>query len=452
MLKQFNQKQSPFVTEFDVQELCNPSINFADFARGIDNVHIDVVLSPDFTELCTRIIYELLNEHSSTKKRATDEPSLPLRNKLEILNANYASMLTATIHGAAKNIHFVQLFQIAVIKFVLSTVRTQADRLLHNLRKINLKENLKKLNSFDRFAWLNKHKNNLLYRITHEVFEQIYQVESDVAIRTLCQSLLGTTWTLPEKIFSNPLLQSRDSYSPEVLMKNYVLLFEDTDNAYSLQHLSPLIDKLLDEVAYICQLELEPCRDKPFIDKDRVTNIHFSWKEVPANIDSLFNLQETQNALKKAKSHQKAALTSKLRYQRLTNKMLEQNFGEVIVSILAAYETPHLYDHYAKQLKPKLLYQALCQEVELADIALKLKLLRRSYDKDLSINELKSAKKRVARLAQKPDPQMLIEFLTHFVSFQRDLKYCSLIHEVMESINLLFDKTSQINNSLYEFV
>jgi len=299
---------------------------------------------------------------------------------------------------------------------------------------------------------LNKHKNNLLVRITHEVFEQIYEVESDPAIRTLCQSLLGTTWTLPEKIFSNPLLQSRDSYSPEILMKNYVLLFEDTDNAYNLQYLSPLIDNLLDEVAYICQLELETCREKPFIDKDRVTNIHFSWKEVPANIDRLFNIEQTQNALKNAKSHQKAALTSKLRYQRLANKMLEQTLAEVIVPILAAYETPHLYEHYAKQLKPKLLYQVLCHEVELADIALKLKLLRRSYDKDLSINELKSAKKRVARLAQKHEPQILIEFLSHFVSFQGDLKYYHLIHEVMESINLLFDKRSPINNSLYEFV
>jgi len=98
MLKLFNQKQSPFVTVFDVQELCNPSINFARFARGIDNVHIDVHLSPGFTELCTRITYELLDEHSSTKRRATDRPSLPLRSKLEISVGHFLKKSHRLIH------------------------------------------------------------------------------------------------------------------------------------------------------------------------------------------------------------------------------------------------------------------------------------------------------------------------------------------------------------------
>jgi hypothetical protein len=447
MLNLLNQKPS---TQFEVQTLCGPSINFEPFVRGIDNVHIDVHLSPDFTDLCTRLSYELLDEHSSSKRRATAQPSPGLRTKLEVFNANYASMLTAAIHHAkeGKRVNFVQLFQIAVIKFVLTTVRTQAEQLSHKLRKATLKESSKKLNLSEQLAWFNRHKNNLLYRISQELFEQIYLVESDATIIRLRQSLLGITWTLPEKMLSNPLLQSPDTL--EVLMKNYVLLFQD---AYSFDHLSPLIDKLLDEVAYLCQVQIAPCTDQPFIDQEHMTDIHFSWKDVPANIDILFNLQETQNALENAKSpNQQAALTSKLRYQRLANKMLEQNLRQLIVSILAAYETPRLYEHYAKRLKPELLYQALCNKIDIPNIALKiknqlkLKPLQRQSDKPLSINELKNAKKRVARLAQNPDNQILRQFLTDFITYQRDLKYHRLIHEAMESINLRAEDT------LYEFL
>ncbi|MEN8216213.1 MAG: hypothetical protein ABFS56_07515 [Pseudomonadota bacterium] len=446
MLNLFNQKPS---TLFEVQTLGGPSINFEPFVRGIDNVHIDVHLSPDFTDLCTRLSYELLDEHSSSKRRAIDQPSPGLRTKLDVFNANYTSMLTAAIHHAkeGKRVNFVQLFQIAVIKFVLTTVRTQAEQLSHKLRKATLKESSKKLNLSEQLAWFNRHKNNLLDRITQELFEQIYHVESDATIIRLRQSLLGITWTLPEKMLSNPLLQNQDS--PDVLMKNYVLLFQD---AYSFDH---LIDKLLDEVAYLCQVQIAPCTDQPFIDQERMTDIHLSWKDVPANIDILFNLQETQNALENAKSpNQQAALTNKLRYQRLANKMLEQNLRQLIVSILAAYETPRLYEHYAKRLKPELLYQALCNKIDIPNIALKLKIknhlklkpLQPQSDKPLSINELTNAKKRVARLAQNPDNHILRQFLTDFITYQRDLKYHRLIHEAMESINLRTEDT------LYEFL
>ncbi|RKZ79011.1 MAG: hypothetical protein DRR19_25560, partial [Candidatus Parabeggiatoa sp. nov. 1] len=89
-------------TALFVQPLCHPFLDFEQFVKGINNVHIDVYLSPRFTELSNALISELLNERSSTKRRFTDKPSTAVLTKLEAFNTSYASMLTAAIHRAAE--------------------------------------------------------------------------------------------------------------------------------------------------------------------------------------------------------------------------------------------------------------------------------------------------------------------------------------------------------------
>ncbi len=470
MFSLFKKKTAKSATIFTVQPFWCSFINFDQLVRGIDNVHIDVHFSPHFTELCTRLTYELLDERSSDRRRSTDKPSEGLRTKLETLNANYASMLIAAVHRAkkGKRIDSVQLFQIAVIKFLLATVRTQADQILYELRKASLKASLKNLNLSERIGWINQNKNGLLYRVTSELFDQIHWVESG-NIGVLRETLLGITWTLPEKMLSNPLLQSPDTQDHGVLMKHYVLLSQDPDSNYGFERLDALIDQLLEEMANTCCIQIDPslekeCANNPFIDEGRVTEVHFSWKDVPANMNVLFNIEETLHALKDEPPDQHATLKAKLQFQRQTNKILEQGLhqAQVILPLLAAYETPRLYVHYAKLLKPYLLFQALCDDISLLEVKLKLHLqlkirpLRRPGDKPLYINELKNAKKRVAKLARHPSSKILMRFITDFITYRRDLKYHRLMLEAMEPINLMTDETqvqsSRINDTLYEFL
>jgi len=445
MFNLFNKKPSTVSeTPFFVQPLSCPSINFDQFTRGIDNLHIDVYVSPHFTELCTQLSYELLDERSSTKRRATDTVSKQLRAKLDQFNSAYNSLLAAAIHHAheTKHTYSVQLFQIAVIKWLLSTVRTQLPKFLYDLRTESLKGH--DLGLSERIRWFNRQKNQLLYRVTKELFDEIHWVEESVNIKSLRESLLGMTWTLPKSLLFNPLLQSPDIHYHEVLMKDYVLLSKEPESRSGFNHLEEVIDQILEEVAHNCQVTIDPSlknykAENLFINEGRVTELHFSWKDVPENMELLFN---------KGKA----------------NKILEQGLrkAQVIRSILAAYETPRLYEHYAKLLKPYFIYEALCDEVKIAEVKqklesqLKIRPLRRKGDKPLYIKELKVTKNRVSSLAKRPYPQMLSRFMIDFIRYQRDLKYLRLMQEAMESINLVTDKAeiqlSQSNQLLYDFL
>jgi len=123
--KKKSSDESTTSTVLSLQPSCYVAINFEQLLKGIDNVRIDVHLSPRFTELGHQLISELLGERSSTKRRFTDKPSDVVLKKLYAFNASYASLLTATIHRAKedKRLDLVQLLQIAVIKFVLEPVQ-----------------------------------------------------------------------------------------------------------------------------------------------------------------------------------------------------------------------------------------------------------------------------------------------------------------------------------------
>lgn len=470
MLKLFKKKPStsslPITqTALIVEPWCAPSINFNQFVKGIDNVHIDVFLSPHFTEVSLRLIYDLLNERSSTKRRSTDKLPPAVLTKIETFGASYRSILTAAIYRAKedKRLDLVQLFQIAVIKFLLTTVRSQAERLLLELRKASLKENYERLKISERLTWINRHKNYLLYQVLYQLFDQIHWIESST-VGQLRQSLLGVTWSIPKEMLSNPLLQSLDTHNQEILMEHYVLLSQQSDSHYSFKRLKVLIDGLLDEIANTCQVQIDPLLKKQCLKHPYPTDMtHFSWKDVPANMDELFNLKETLYDLEQLPEEEHAALYAKLQRQQQAIQILEPSLqqAQVIKYLLAAYETPRLYEYYTKLLEPYLLYQALCDEVSLQEVVLKLqnqlkiRQWRNDNEKPLSLNELKKTKKRLAKLARMPDSTILKIFITDFVTYRRDLKYLRLTYKAMEQINLLSDdghiQLSQSNELLHEF-
>jgi hypothetical protein len=444
---------------FDLQPPIFPQINLSRFVKGIDNVHIDVYLCPRFTELTADAIYHLLSERTSTRRRFTDKPSPPVSAKLESFNAVYADILTVTLHQAkeGKYIDLVQLFQIAVIKFILNMVKTKFDLLLRELRSTTLSSSgsEKALQSHERILWTTRNKNRLLYQVAHELFQHIQWTESGV-VKQLRKSLLGVTWSIPEEVLFNPLLQSPDEYDHDIMMVHYVLLFKAADNEYTIDFLDTLFEKLFEEIAQICEIPLDEKIDSVYT----IDGIDFSWKDVPSNMESLFNQGKTLKALSENSDNQ--LLKYRLKNQEKANKILDKKLRPVLLNILSSYEIPRLYEHYAHLLSPQLLYRALCDEINLQSVSnklqieLKIRPLRRKDDKPLAINELANTQKELRRLTQQAINEKLWRFTKDFITYRRDLKYLHLIKGFLDDIHLLEKEAdvqlSRSNRMLYEFL
>ncbi len=429
----------------------SPTINFDKFPKGIDNTHIDVFLSSNFTDLTTGLIYALLNERTSSKRRAVDKPSKLVRSKLEKFSASYKSMLIAAIHHAKENekIESIQLFQVAVIKWLLDTIKLVEKQLINELKTKSLKGN--QLALTDRIAWINKNQNNITFRVIGDLFEYLSRVEIGAA-KNLRESLFGISFTLPLELLFNPLLKSPDIANHEVLMEYYLLLLDNPDSPYNFKNLDKIINQALNDISRLYSPYILPNEENQILSKtDKITDVLVAWKTLPENMDRLFKLEE--------------APETKTEYKYQCLKILGQHLrkANVILPILAAYETKLLYEHYAKLLKPKLIYQGLCNEVSLQEIGitlereLKLRPLRRPDDQNLTLKELKNSKKQIANLARRQsNNQILSKFIHDFVTYKRDLQYHQLMSEAMAKINILSTEDdlqlSRTKNSLQEFL
>lgn len=438
-----------------LQGLRSPLITLSKFTLGIDNVHIDVFLSKNFTQCAEKTIQSLLTDYCTYKKHSLSSNS---RQYLEQLQKSYASLLTATLHRTkeAKQIDIIQLLQLSVLKYFTTTVKLKTEEFLQKLKSSdNTQDNYKNqtIDIYKLITWANRYQNYLSYQINSELLAQLRWVETG-QVGKLRTDLFGFTWSIPEAMLLNPLLCSPDSGDAEVLLDQYILL-----SATELTRLFPILDELLEEVIKQFQVEWIEKYDYPVhtADEDELT-----WKHVPNNLDSLFNHELTLQKLQ-METEAVEILKKRLNYQQKALALLEQVLRDTqyILPMLAAYETESLYQYYAKSLSALDFFKILSSHPDAEYLllklenALKIKPLRSSEDKPLTISELSNARKRLQR-TRKVEPTVLLNFVKDVCRYQRDSQYLQLTTRLFEQFNILQKaedvQLSRSNGMLYEFL
>jgi len=450
-----------------------PHISFEMMGKGIDNVHVDVHLSAHFYKLTRQLIHDLLNERTSTKRRFSDKPSPPIREQLQKFANSYQSMLTAAIHRAKEGKHLeqVQLFQIAVLKLILEAVSETCEEILKTLRDSMLSEGTNKtptaLKAYERTVWITQNRPALVQQVNSEILAQLEWAERKIA--NLRESLLGVQWSIPLEMLLNPLLQNPDVHDHNLLMQHYVFIPESPRTPYHFAKVNALFEAVLEEIAHQCAIiETSDTRYGnlvPLPSLHAAIEVDFSWLDNTDNMRLLFDELATLDALQKSHDpEQQQQLKQRLQLQQQANKLLLLNLSRqnLVLPILAAYEVPRLHEHYAKLLKPYMLFQGLCGELDAQEVwhklqmELKIRPLRRSGDRPLSINELVNTQKRLKKLAKKLDIALLARFTTDFSHYRRDLKLHQRLHKAIQQLQLRQVEAdvqlSKSNGMLHEFL
>ncbi len=412
-----------------------PEIELSQLHKGIDNLHIDVYLTERFTKLTRLLVKELLLEKSQTKRRMADKVSTGLFNKLNEFSGSYQSLAIAITHRAKrhKNIVSVKLFQLAIIKFILTSVKQVITELLAELRKNMFNQHdTKGLAQYDQAVWLNQYQSQIFWQINHEFLSRIQQIEN-LNIKPLRQSLLGINWVLPEALLFNPLLKILDNHDIDMVMTNYVYLPQDSQNHYNFTYLENFLTKTLEDIA----LEVQAKTIK-------INGHRYAWQDDPQNILLL---------LGEAGEPKTPALIS------LENHLQKE---DLLLAIHAAYDIPRLYQTYVHRLKPTTLYQGLCGEISAKELNKKLqqelknKKLQRQNDHTLSIDAFVEAQKKLKRTVKLPDPTVIRRFVQDFLRYRRDLSYYQLAQQGMSQLQLLLEAPdvhlSKTNGVLNEFL
>jgi hypothetical protein len=439
-----------------LQGLRSPAIHFERFVPGIDNVHIDVYLSQKFTQHTENSIQALLADYCTYKKHKVSPQT---RQFTEQFQASYSSMLTAVLHRAkeGKYLDIVQLFQLGVIKYLTTAIREKTEEFIQKIRSNDLSSDVYKNQQIDLYKlinWTNKNQNYLIYQISDELFAQLRWVENS-QVGKLRADLLGVAWSIPEAMLLNPLLSTLETHDPDILLDQYILL-----TSPDFTRLFPILEQLLDEVVKYCNIELIEKYEYP---TETLMTDELSWKDVPSNVDRLFNQAITLEKLQET-PEQAELLKNRLICQQKAFGLLEKTLQEAqfFLPMLAAYETEPFYQYYAKSLSALDFFKVLSNTAE-ADYllmklenALKIKPLRSSEDKPLTVSELVNARKRLQRSARKIESDVLLNFIKDVVTYRRDIKYLQLTVPLLDRFKVLQKaediQLSRSNGMLYEFL
>jgi hypothetical protein len=495
---------APADTAVPLQTAAPVNLDLDKFTRGIDNVHVDVRLSPAFTNAAARLVYGLLEYQLWRGQGGMKSPDT------EEMKSAYGQMIQATIHRAKQQslLPLVELVQAAALKFVLTQVQAALEQAKQRLRKAaTTATDADRQAVAEQTVWFARSRPKLHYTVASQALEQIRKVEAG-SLGDLRQSLHGDRWALPEHVLINPLLFGESAMDDELLMKHYVLVGQGPDQLYSFAQLDRFLLYLFWRRKPVTAAEQALARatqdrDGLIAEQNRIKRKRgwtasttktgqfdsqlgaleekireatavlgqaqmtyaqesYAWADAPANVDTLFDMGQAQQKLAaahKAKDQQTAATwRSQQRFQRGLLRAVELQVCDsgLMSSILAAYETASVFKNLVGVVTAQHLHQYLASPASRSEIRQKIKEKFSSADCAETYELLDDAVTRVNRIGGKGSRAYLVRFLRDFLTLRRDLRGYHLMQKAMGQIQLLEDpnhlKLSKANNTLNEFL
>jgi hypothetical protein len=426
-----------------------PSLVLQDLQTGIDNVRIDVHLSPRFAEVTGALIARLLARYgdveelasqTANRTRAVFTPAVDLKQKQSADGTEFKTLLCELLVAAVNrakaeaNVSLDLLARLAILKFLRSQMSLQFNEVLERCRaRLRAFEGPRQANAptaikmRERLAKYQTSKKALLRRVGEELFQTLRDVEKETLARTR-RSLFGELDDAAYELFQNRLLFLEEGRDDFINAEHYVMLGNFERDPDRLQPVLQLARGFLESAG------LTPAD----ADADRTFD---EWLTAPDNAQELVACGVPDPKTEKGKL-QETMLGA-------WTELLDRQ--SVLDQVVAAYEVASLLAQYSPPVNPQQLKQALIWREERKRVE---QLLEQHGKMDpVSFH---AAIKRVAGCRGADREKTAGRFLLDLIRYYRDLRRMELVINAMDGINLIVSdklrELSSINRTLYEFL
>ncbi len=454
----FQRQITPRVSVVRLKRGHDQCIDLGGFPRGIDNVHIDVLLSPLFTRTVQALTADLVSRY---RKESQRDLNLLTRNQLRSLAETYIPMIQAALVRIAKTRQPMELSLLytAIIKLIQGQIHAAIDRSLSELSRPGSIT----LSSDGAIASARRYQ-HLYYQVCHCLFGALARIEAE-KLAELRLSLFGSSRLLLVEAFNAPLLQAASPNDEEVMVRHYLLLAHLDSEPHSFTRIDSVLGPVFEpNNSALLALEPkvdaggEPKKEEPIAS---CRNYHHALNRPsvlmqPLNISALLDVRWTLDQVHKArqagKKQRARSLRGQIRHQRLNlallRNALEQN--QLLTTILAAYEAARLAD--GGQANPTTLHRTLDHPGGISAIRQRLK----TTPGLPPLQQLARSYLRIKRKVRGDVTDVLLRFMRDFSAYRRDLKLFYDIQQAAAQVHLLADEkdilTSRSNRSLHEFL
>ncbi len=484
----FSSLQAPMPFRFSLERI----------PKGIDNAHLDVYLSPQFTSATRILVRRMLLHDIGVNSWGESHPPPSVRDFSNFEDA-YAGLMEAGVGKtrSESSPDQIQLLQFAILKYLLLSVSEELiqhrDRLQHARTMDGDQSSGHAVHLHDKLVTLAQEETALRYRITRKLFRQVYKLES-TTLRKLRKSVLGRSWPVPKLVLFNPVLQLPSLWAEEQFMHHYPLAMMSKDEPGRFS----LINSILTDVfsyglpAWALAPRLpEQGQGKDSANGDSVgmrlrhdrgmlsgfleTELLLadsiqadeyidglcSWLDDPGNLEAILFLDRADV---QARSHHRLRSTDaehSMRWISLQEYILDEvqrRFKQAGLGakIFSAYESPKVFKELHGRVPLTLICQYLEGEIPRRKLLRRLSGLKSVSQPYIAKKVLDIAAERIRNMPRPRREYQLKCFLRDFAVLRRDLKLAYQTHCTMNSIRILLrDETielSRSNDSLQEFI
>jgi len=451
-------------------------LDFSQLSKGIDNYHVDVVLSQTFVNASRHLIESAVRKIVSGAK-ITDS------DLVDGFRRSYVDMLSTTVHRAKTDLTPAQIsiLQFASTKFLLQEIRRQlasiAQRVEETLAQQQYSGARDLLATQARLFWLRQHQDEFLYKSNRFIFRLLQRDEANQLGPLRSQYLKGAFPEAVDVMF-NPLLAAASPVYPRLLVECYSLwpvasINQTTEALEAVLHrqfphltMEPLRrfdryvtvqSEIFDELGglFAAQPLLGPAENQR--DSLRET---FCWLEQPGNVRLLFDARLHQKTAREVRQEQgiRAAWRFKSDVRKLLKfaAQLRKVFGTDadFRVMLASYQLRHAWSELDNEL---IEIEQACKYVAGIDankIAARVSIQEKgAFELLKRLDEL--ARDNAMRFKDEVE-ELVLKCLTDYFRYRLHLRNYQLAHRIFNRLNVISDPEqahlSRVNGHLYELL
>lgn len=436
-----------------------PEIALEGLATGIDNIRVDVYLSPRFLESARQHVNKLLAKYGNVEDFLKEDPfsmaasaapgarpsggfitapkppaagqSAKMPAVLDFKTAACDLQVAALNRAKTENnLSWDLLARLAIIKFIRTEMQVQFGHILERCRtRLKVYEGPRTPNPHkamemrERFAKFQVGKKNVLRKAGQDLFATLREIEKETVAK-LRRSMFGDASAATYDLFVNRLLMSEDARDDLLNAEHYVMLGNydrDQDRFQTILEYS---------VAFLKTLGYGP--DEKVLDE---------LLNVPENAQELFAGGTPNESTPQGKAQ-----------RSLLNAWVGFLEGENVMDhVVASYEAVPLLAQYCPPINPQQLKNALISKTERKRVETLLEEHGR-----ISPDALNNAVKKVEGTKGADRAKIAGRYFGDFIRYHRDLRRFEAVSAAMDGVNVIANEKlrelSAINNTLHEFL
>jgi class 3 adenylate cyclase len=467
--------------------------------KGIDNAHIDVILSRQLMDAARRLVRTMVesevNEHLAL---GWEWAAAPAVEDIEAFRKTYRGVMEAGLAIARKTARRepVQLAQFAVLKALLMLVDGEMALFRDDLqqqRSHGQRSNRVSVQIHDRLVAYSRAGPAIRGQVARQLLSQILRLES-TSLRRLRKSVLGHSWPVPRELLFNPMLALASLWDEEQVMRHYPLvgirrepleefaavngvlvgLFADYLPEWArpraaAEPVSPggeaplsALQLRTDQGALAGFLEVELLLGRA-LREDEYRYGRTSWLDDPANLAAVLRAEVAPHPSGWSAAERpptapfvrgKQGMAFCVRLIREAQSRFE-GLG-VLKKIYAAHKAPAIFDDLRQQVPVALIVEYLEGRISRPRMSRRLDNLRSVAETDLALRCLDTGKSAVRNLSLSDRRRCVVDFLIGFARLRRDLKLAYRAYRIMDQIRILQEpadiELSRSNRSLHELL